>query len=256
MPLGASAVDYKERGRLMLSRDTEIDLVLRAQAGDRHAADLVIRAHEPLVNRFVKRWAARGQWHMQDDLRAEGHLGLLRALQTFDPTRGFRFATYAVWWVRIRVQQCAMHDSRVVSRTLTRQGRAIFHRLPAAERDIRMRGAEPTASALAAELRLEEGEVADVLASREGETRLDDYEDSAGPCGDDGVELDRLRQRVDSALAGLSEREQVVVRMRLLDETTLQAAGDAIGMTRESARLLEIKAKAKLRLALADLEDA
>jgi RNA polymerase sigma-32 factor len=231
----------------MLQRDAESELVARAHAGDRRAVERLIVAHMPLVYRTTRRLRGRGDY---DDVLQEGRVGLLIALERFEPERGLRFATYAAFWIRARVNSYLVRAC-LVSPLTSREGRRVFHLLPAAERALRAARREPDAHALAERLGVDPQLVAAIV--QPGTNPQVDSLPADEPLPEQAAELSVRAARVAEVLDSLSHRERTIAIGRLVRGDTLAAVGRELGLSRERARQLERVVIARLRELLAEL---
>jgi RNA polymerase sigma-32 factor len=241
------------------------------ETGDRRAAHALVTANL----RFVVKVASgyRGYGLRLPDLVQEGNLGLMKAVQKFDPDQGIRLVHYAAWWIRAYIQAHILHTWSVVKIGTTQAQRRLFFTLGRTRRELSRDGLQDDDldDRVARRLRVSPEEVRD--ASRRMEQR-DQSLDAPGPSGhgspvdrmaasDDlqderlsrARESDRVRRCVTDALALLDDRERTIVEQRFMadDPASLQDLGTRLGFSRERARQLEIRARRKLRVALEPL---
>jgi RNA polymerase primary sigma factor len=244
-----------------LSADDEKDLGRKIQAGDQEALNRLVEANLRFVVSYAKRYRGLGLSFL--DLIHEGNLGLIEAAKRFDPERGVKFISYAVWWVRQAIFHTLSEHSRVfrlpqkLSGQVSRVGNARDRLAAELERP-------PTIEEVAKATDLSEAEVAELLrvagddvslsaaVGEEGNLELGDtLEQDSVPA----VELELIRssfeKQIQTIVGELDEKERDVIRMRFgLDgeePRTLQEIGEALGLSRERIRQIESKAKEKLR---------
>ncbi len=245
----------------LLAREEEAELAKLIRKGDRAALDRLVAANLRFVVSIAKRYRNRGV--SLADLVNEGNLGLMRAAERFDETRGVRFVSYAVWWIRQAILQAIAEQSHIVRVPASRK--ATSNQVSRSSRQLRQEfGREPTAEELAAELKLPLKEVREALSSRQGYVSLDapmqgsddaslaefiPDEESADP--DDRTQRAALKNALDSSLTALPDREQLVLRLYFgLDDgepRTLEEIGRELGVTRERVRQLKERALSRLR---------
>ncbi len=253
-------VYFREINRYaLLSREEEADLARRSRAGDRDALQRLVNANLRFVVTVAKRYVHQGL--TLADLVNEGNLGLLKAADRFDETRGFKFISYAVWWIRQSILQALLDHSRLVR--LPQNQTAQLLKVNRARTQLQSEGQEnPSAEQIGAILGLATGDVRRSLELGGGEVALDDVEAGDRPLSEtltdddqpraDARLLERvLREDVRRSLAALSEREAAVIVLYYgLDDDealTLEAIGQRLGLTRERIRQIKEKALRKMR---------
>ena len=261
----AQAIDEGNKAAAMLDHEIEDPAMQRrlmrtVQSGQRAKSEL-IQANLRLVVSIAKRYSGRGMQFL--DLIQEGNLGLMRAVDKFDYTKGFKFSTYATWWIR-----------QAITRSIADQGRTIripVHMVESMNRVLRTQRQmhqelerEPTLDELADRCGMPPDRVRDILrisldplsldspVGEEDDSNLADFiEDLSVEAPADIATKHMLAQAVEAALGELTEREQEIVRMRFgLDDgqaRTLEDVGKEFGVTRERIRQIEAKTLAKLR---------
>jgi RNA polymerase primary sigma factor len=238
----------------------EAELARRSRAGDADARDAIVTANLRFVVSIAKKFQNRGV--ALEDLVNEGNIGLLRALEKFDETRGVKFISYAVWWVRQAVRQAVADQGRIVR--LPARRAADVRRISRRSEELRkLLEREPTVSELAADLEIPEAEVQQSLRLAQahvsidapmgsGDMRLRDYlPDQASPEADEKFYETARAGGVDAALATLKEREALILRLYYgldgEDSLTLEEIGARLGVTRERIRQLKERGLARLR---------
>ncbi|HET9984813.1 MAG TPA: sigma-70 family RNA polymerase sigma factor [Longimicrobiales bacterium] len=245
----------------LLSREDEVELAGRIRAGDEEALDKLVRSNLRFVVSVAKKYQNQGV--ALGDLINEGNLGLIRAAHKFDETKGIKFISYAVWWIRQAILQALAEQSRIVRVPLNRAG--ALHRIGKRTSSLLQElGREPTVEEIAGELDISHEEVERTLAISQSHLSLDaplspgednrllDYLADQFSAGPDDETYDRaLSITIDEALGTLKEREAKVLRLYFglegSDPMTLEEIGSLLGITRERVRQIKEKALVRLR---------
>ena len=253
----------KEIGRVpLLSADEEVALALRIQEGDTEAKQELAEANLRLVVSIAKRYVGRGMQFL--DLIQEGNMGLMKAVEKFDHTKGFKFSTYATWWIRQAITRAIADQARTI--------RIPVHIVETINKLVRVQrqllqdlGREPTPEEIGAEMDLPTEKVREILKiaqepvsletpiGEEDDSHLGDFiEDDNATSPADHTAYALLKEQLDEVLEQLTDREENVLRLRFgLDKNgeirTLEQVGQVFGVTRERIRQIEAKALRKLR---------
>lgn len=245
----------------LLKREDEVELAVQIHVGCAESLDKLVRSNLRFVVSVAKKYQNQGV--SLSDLINEGNLGLIRAAHKFDETKGIKFISYAVWWIRQAILQALAEQSRIVRVPLNRAGtlHRIGKRSSALQQEL---GREPTIDEIAEGMDIPKDEVAKTLAISRSHLSLDapltpgednkllDYladEESPGP--DDQTFERALSNSIEEVLRTLKEREAKILRLYFgLDSQeamTLEEIGGLLGITRERVRQIKEKALARLR---------
>ena len=255
-------VDLKEIGRVpLLSPEEEIDLAMRIIDGDEYAKKRLSEANLRLVVSIAKRYVGRGMQFL--DLIQEGNLGLIKAVEKFDYTKGFKFSTYATWWIRQAITRAIADQARTI-RIPVHMVETINKVKKASSQLLHKNGHEPVAEEIAAELDMPVDKVREIMRvaqepvsletpiGEEEDSHLGDFiPDDEAPAPADAASHTLLKEQLSEVLSTLTPREEKVLRLRFGLEDgrprTLEEVGKEFDVTRERIRQIEAKALRKLR---------
>ncbi len=251
----------QEIGRYeLISVEEEVELAQRIRKGDQTAIEKLTQANLRFVVSVAKQYQNQGL--TLPDLINEGNLGLIKAAEKFDETRGFKFISYAVWWIRQSIMQAINEQSRIVRLPLNQVSSLSKYNKAVAEFE-QEHQRRPTSEELAKILELSKEKVIDTMrvagrhvsvdapfADGEDNSLLDVLENADSPVADRGLINESLSKEIERAFSTLTERERLILKLSFgisMPEMSLEEIGDKFGLTRERVRQIREKAIRRLR---------